>query len=195
MNNSQRGKHASEQPVILESLVVPYHLVQAWEEYESAVEEAIMRPAELTLSQAFVLWILLFADTLMTATQLAIIARREPHSMVQLIDKLQERKLVRRRRSRSDRRQVVVSLTNEGKQLINDILPAWQASIRAIFQNCFSADELVTFNEMLQKARDASVSWRGSATSQVKASAEQVVALFRNEIEATDSNNENRRST
>jgi DNA-binding MarR family transcriptional regulator len=187
MNNSQRGKHASEQPVILESLVVPYHLVQAWEEYESAVEEAIMRPAELTLSQAFVLWILLFADTLMTATQLAIIARREPHSMVQLIDKLQERKLVRRRRSRSDRRQVVVSLTNEGKQLINDILPAWQASIRAIFQNCFSADELVTFNEMLQKARDA--------TSQVKASAEQVVALFRNEIEATDSNNENRRST
>ena len=191
MNNSRRGKDASEKPIILDSLITPYHLVQAWEEYESAVEEAIMKPVDLTLSQSFVLWILLFADTPMTATQLSILARREPHSMVQLLDKLQERKLVRRRRSRSDRRLVVVSLTNEGKQLISDILPAWQSSVRTIFQTNFSADELITFNEMLERARDASISWRGSETSQVKASAEQVVALFRNESASTDLNGEN----
>ncbi|MGA9049666.1 MAG: MarR family winged helix-turn-helix transcriptional regulator [Dehalococcoidia bacterium] len=188
MDNSPRGKGRSKKTMMLDSFVTPYHLVQAWEEYESAVEEAIMKPADLTLSQAFVLWVLLFADKLMTATQLSALARREPHSMVQLLDKLQERKLVRRRRSRSDRRQVAVSLTSEGKQLIGKILPAWQSSIRAIFQKSFSADELTALNEMLQRARDASISWRGTEKSQAKTSAEQVIAFFRSEIEAMDNN-------
>ncbi|MHB8085285.1 MAG: MarR family winged helix-turn-helix transcriptional regulator, partial [Dehalococcoidia bacterium] len=186
MNNSRHGKGSSEKTMLLDSFVTPYHLVQAWEEYESAVEEAIMKPADLTLSQAFVLWVLLFTDKLMTATQLSALARREPHSMVQLLDKLQERKLVRRRRSRGDRRQVAVSLTDEGKQLISEILPAWQSSIRAIFQKSFSSEELKTLNEMLQRARDASISWRGTEISQAKTSAEQVVAFFRTEIKAMD---------
>jgi DNA-binding MarR family transcriptional regulator len=186
MNNSRHGKGSSEKTMLLDSFVTPYHLVQAWEEYESAVEEAIMKPADLTLSQAFVLWVLLFTDKLMTATQLSALARREPHSMVQLLDKLQERKLVRRRRSRGDRRQVAVSLTDEGKQLISEILPAWQSSIRAIFQKSFSSEELKTLNEMLQRARDASISWRGTEISQERTSAEQVVAFFRTEIKAMD---------
>jgi len=193
MSKSRREKEIREKPVVLAALVTPYHLVQAWEEYEAAVEDAIMKPLDLTLSQAFVLWMVLFSDSPMTATQLSVIARREPHSMVQLLDKLQKRKLVRRRRSRSDRRQVVVSLTDEGRQLIHSMLAAWQSSIRAIFQSSFSADELTTLNEMLQRIRDASVSWRGWEASPLKACSEQVAALFQNEITALDLNGDNPR--
>jgi MarR family 2-MHQ and catechol resistance regulon transcriptional repressor len=50
-------------------------------------------------------------------------------NVVAVIDKLEERGLVRRRRSREDRRRVFIHLTDKGRVLFKTLLPAHVAAI------------------------------------------------------------------
>ncbi len=45
----------------------------------------------------------------------------QPHSAVELVDRLERRGLVQRQRDRFDRRQVIVRLTAEGEELLRDL--------------------------------------------------------------------------
>ncbi len=63
-----------------------------------------------------------------------------PHSVVELVDRLERRALLRRVRSRNDRREVIVHLTPRGekvltrlaKQRINELRTAAPALVRAL---------------------------------------------------------------
>ena len=62
------------------------------------------------------------------------------HSVVELVDRLEKRQMLRRERSRSDRRQVILHLTPRGekiltrlaKQRISELRTAAQALVRAL---------------------------------------------------------------
>ena len=61
-------------------------------------------------------------------------------NVVAVIDKLENRGLVRRERSREDRRCIFVHLTNKGRHLIQELLPAHVAAITAEM-SCLTLEE------------------------------------------------------
>jgi DNA-binding MarR family transcriptional regulator len=56
-----------------------------------------------------------------TVGELAERLQIQHHSTVELVDRMAKRRLVQRRRSESDRRQVIVSLTAKGEKLLLDL--------------------------------------------------------------------------
>ena len=80
------------------------------------------------------------AGTAATLRGLAERMQLRPHSVVELVDRLEKRSLLRRVRSRDDRREVIVHLTPRGekiltrlaKQRINELRTAAPALVRAL---------------------------------------------------------------
>jgi DNA-binding MarR family transcriptional regulator len=60
-------------------------------------------------------------DSTCTITELADRLQIQHHSTVELVDRLEERGLVTRKRGMEDRRQVVVQLTAKGERLLRDL--------------------------------------------------------------------------
>ena len=66
------------------------------------------------------------AEEEMTAGALAKCAEVTPASITAMLDRLEERGIVRRRRSEQDRRQVIVSLTDAGHEQLAAKRAAWE---------------------------------------------------------------------
>jgi DNA-binding MarR family transcriptional regulator len=62
------------------------------------------------------------SDKKRTISVLAERMQLEHHSMVELIDRLEERRLVRRLRDRVDRRQVLIQITPRGNAVLHDLV-------------------------------------------------------------------------
>ncbi|TFJ92683.1 MarR family winged helix-turn-helix transcriptional regulator [Lentibacillus salicampi] len=71
-------------------------------------------------------------------------------SMTYVIDKLEARDLLERRRGKGDRRVVHIHITEEGKQLMDDIFPKHQEAIEKIFQD-LSVEEKKTVIDLLKR--------------------------------------------
>jgi DNA-binding MarR family transcriptional regulator len=54
------------------------------------------------------------------------------HSAVELVNRLERKKLVHRARSDTDRREVLLSLTGRGERLLRDLTLAHRAEVRAV---------------------------------------------------------------
>lgn len=67
-----------------------------------------------------------------------------------VVDNLEERDLVERRRRESDRRYVSVHLTDQGEELIDDLMPAHVERIRERF-SLLSVEELEQLGELLRR--------------------------------------------
>ena len=87
------------------------------------------------------------------SSELAALADVTPASATELLDELQERSLVTRRRSDSDRRSVLVSLTDHGLELVRERQAEFEPRWRAAFAD-FTADELRTAVAVLDRMRD-----------------------------------------
>ncbi|MBN1376580.1 MAG: winged helix DNA-binding protein [Dehalococcoidia bacterium] len=77
----------------------------------------------------------------------------EAHSVVALLDRLSERGLIKRRRSKSDRRTVLVYLTDPGYELLKDVSP----SISTFLNNsvgALSKSELASLKRISRKLRN-----------------------------------------
>jgi len=84
-----------------------------------ALQTRIWHAAELTLAQVRVLrWL---AKQPRSLGQLGADLALAPPSMTRLVDRLQERGLIQRRRDDEDRRKVVATLTSEGRRLVSAI--------------------------------------------------------------------------
>lgn len=70
-------------------------------------------------------------DRLPTIGELAERLQIQHHSAVGLVDRLEERGLVRRRQSGADRRQVIVDVTTEGEEVLRDLSLFHLAELRA----------------------------------------------------------------
>lgn len=96
-------------------------LVRAMESVKSALRPPL-RDDGLTGGQLGVLEALLHLGP-MVQSELADKLLTSRSNLTTLIDNLERDGLVRRRRSEEDRRQIQVSLTDEGRDLIEDVFP------------------------------------------------------------------------
>ncbi|OAH55022.1 MULTISPECIES: MarR family transcriptional regulator [Bacillaceae] len=71
-------------------------------------------------------------------------------STTYVIDKLEEKRLLCRKHCSEDRRVIYVEITDEGKQLIEDIFPKHKKTIQKIFEE-LNKDEKQTMISLLKK--------------------------------------------
>lgn len=103
---------------------------------------------ELTLRQGAVLREL--RDASATQVSLARAIAVDPSFMVRMIDDLQERGLVRRKRSETDRREVIVSLTAAGGKALGPLDVAYGRLAQAL-QRELTAEERAAFLRITEK--------------------------------------------
>ncbi|MEN1968083.1 MarR family transcriptional regulator [Lentibacillus sp. N15] len=112
----------------LKSFVV---LMKASKSIEERIKQDIKRygvsTTEFTILEA------LYHKGKLTVQQICDAVLINSGSMTYVIDKLQKRGLLERSASEHDRRVVHVHITDEGKQLMDDIFPKHQAVIEEIF--------------------------------------------------------------
>lgn len=116
----------------------------------------VLDPYKLTYSQWIILQTLMTFGAPMSPSELNKYLTIEGTSISILIDGIEKRGLIRRRRSRVDRRMVKVSLTVQGQELLAEIDPQISRLIENIF-GLLSAAERNRLITLCRKIRDASV--------------------------------------
>jgi len=116
----------------------------------------VLDPYKLTYSQWIILQTLMTQGAPMSPTELNKYLTIEGTSISILIDGIEKRALIRRRRSRVDRRMVKVSLTEQGQELLAEIDPQISRLIEKIY-GPLSAGERKQLIALCRKIRDASV--------------------------------------
>ena len=98
-------------------------------------------PGELTLSET---WALSRLDRggPATSSDLAKQDRISPQSMGATLAALEQRGLIERRRDTGDGRRILLSISDAGRQMVNDRLGARTEQIAAALRAGFTADEL-----------------------------------------------------
>ncbi|MFT8320050.1 MAG: MarR family transcriptional regulator [Bacillus sp. (in: firmicutes)] len=74
-------------------------------------------------------------------------------SMTYVIDKLEQRGLLCRNACPDDRRVVHVTLTDDGNELMNDIMPKYHEFVNQMFET-LDSDEAETLVQLLKKVRN-----------------------------------------
>lgn len=113
----------------------------------------VLRGSGLTRTQYNVLRILRGADGPLTCSEVGerMIAR-DP-DVTRLLDRLEEKELVRRQRSAEDRRMVVSEITERGHELVDD-LDEPVARVHEEQLGHLSDEELRTLSALLEEARE-----------------------------------------
>ena len=80
--------------------------------------DAVLRPLDLTFARYEVLMLLTFSSAgRMTMTRIGSLLQVHPTSVTSAVDRLEKQGFVRRDRHESDRRQVLASITDEGREV------------------------------------------------------------------------------
>jgi MarR family 2-MHQ and catechol resistance regulon transcriptional repressor len=74
-------------------------------------------------------------------------------SMTYVIDKLEQRGLLSRNACPDDRRVIHVTLTDDGNQLMNEIMPKYYEFVNHMFDS-LDSDEVETLVQLLKKVRN-----------------------------------------
>ncbi|WP_144549631.1 MarR family winged helix-turn-helix transcriptional regulator [Bacillus sp. X1(2014)] len=74
-------------------------------------------------------------------------------SMTYVIDKLEQRGLLSRNACPEDRRMIHVRLTDDGNELMNDIMPKYHECVNQMFDS-LESDEAETLVQLLKKVRN-----------------------------------------
>ena len=127
---------------------------QANNNYQKAAVQ-ILRPTKLTGSQTNVLMTLAYMQRPMTLTEISPFLPIETASVSLVIDKLQKRKLVQRRHSRTDRRNIYISLTPQGEVMVKTLWPPLFNLVMDTYHKTLTGKERQVFMLMLRKIRDA----------------------------------------
>ena len=128
----------------------------------------VLDPYKLTYSQWIILQTLISVGVPMSPSELNKYLTIEGTSISILIDGIENRGFIRRRRSRVDRRMVKVSLTVQGQELLAEIDPQISRLIENIF-GLLSAAERKQLITLCRKIRDASIKNNGGNPEIVEA--------------------------
>ncbi len=117
-------------------------------------EELVTRSAGLTESQFGVLEALFHLGP-SCQRELAVKILKSAGNLTTVIDNLEKRDLVKRRREAEDRRIVIVSLTPEGRRLISEVYPRVVAVLVAAFSHLTAReqDQMASLSLKLGKCR------------------------------------------
>jgi DNA-binding MarR family transcriptional regulator len=160
---SKPGKGVDGADVNVASLI----LSQAFVNWHKAFMK-VLDPYKLTYSQWIILRTLVTFGAPMSPSELNKYLTIEGTSISVLIDGIEERGFIRRRRSRVDRRMVKVNLTEQGQELLSEIDPQISRLIEKIYGLLSEAErkQLIT---LCRKVRDASVENNGGNPDIVEA--------------------------
>lgn len=161
--STKRAKAEHGVDIYIASLV----LSQAFVNWHKAFMK-VLDPHKLTYSQWIILHTLMASGVSMTPSELNKYLTIEGTSISVVIDGIGKRDLIRRRRSRVDRRMVKVSLTEQGRALVAQIDPQVSRLIKKIYGSLCDA-ELKQLAALCRKIRDASVKNNGSDPGIVEA--------------------------
>jgi DNA-binding MarR family transcriptional regulator len=124
-----------------------------------ALQTSLWHAAELTLAQVRTLRRL--ARQPQSLGQLGSELALAPPSMTRVIDRLEERGLIERRRDADDRRKVVATVTDEGRRLVSAVVPFLEGTaIRTAVERMSVADQnriaaaMRDFNSAVRKVED-----------------------------------------
>ena len=129
---------------------------QAYNNYEKAGLQ-IHRSSQLTSSQVEVLMALAYMQRPMTLTEISPFLPIETASVSLVIDRLQKRKLVQRRHSKADRRNIYISLTPTGEELVKTMWPPLYSLVMNTYYKNLTNEERQMFILILRKIRDANI--------------------------------------
>jgi len=125
------------------------HLVSAARNAIFARLEVELAPLELTSAQ-FVVVIGAMRGRARTVNEFCTFAGVDAGSMSRLLDRLEAKGIVHRTRNDPDRRQVQVELTDKGRALSPQIMPAL-ARVYQEFLDGFSQDDALQLQSLLQR--------------------------------------------
>jgi DNA-binding MarR family transcriptional regulator len=123
--------------------------------------ERALAPLGITFPQGFVLATLADVKTPLPVSKLAMFLLQESPSVTALVDRMSERGLVERGVDPHDRRKVLVSLTDRGRQVLKDI----KRPAREVQDEMFSVlsdRERATLKRILRKFRRSNIQRLGS---------------------------------
>ncbi|MBN1690937.1 MAG: MarR family transcriptional regulator [Dehalococcoidia bacterium] len=130
---------------------------QTYNRYKKAGTQ-IPKSVQLTSSQVEVMMALSYMQKPMTLTEISPYLAIETASVSLVIDKLQKQKLVQRRHSRTDRRNIFITLTPLGKKMVDQLWPPTFNIIMDMFFHNLTDEERRVFSSILRKIRDAKIS-------------------------------------
>jgi len=110
-------------------------------------------------------------------TELSKLLPLEPQSITAVLDRLEERKLVRRRRSPSDRRAIKVLLTGDGHELLRIRIPAMKCLLECTV-GMLSSEERRSLETISRKLSEAAVNLLGANTEHL----DEMIELFTKRI-------------
>lgn len=129
-------------------------MLRAESKAAQALERALA-PAELSLPQFNILMVLAAApDARLAMFELASQLVSSPPNLSWLTNRMEQRGLIRKRRYESDRRVVMVELTEKGWNLLGEAAPLVFDRERDLLRG-FSAADLRTLGDLLQRFLDA----------------------------------------
>jgi MarR family 2-MHQ and catechol resistance regulon transcriptional repressor len=134
-------------------------LAQAFINWHKAFMK-VLSPFELTYSQWIILQTLMVAGSPMSPTELNRYLTIEGTSISVVIDNIEKRGLVQRRRSQVDRRIVNIYLTEPGYELLKEIDPLLKTLIEDVY-GLLSVTERKQLMKLSRKIRDASIKKNG----------------------------------
>ena len=106
----------------------------------------------LSASKFFVLMVLSANKGVMPAAKLAEWTNTRPHNITTLVDRMKKDGLVATERSEVDRRSVLIRLTDKGRSVLAQGMPAAR-EIVARFTDSMSEQELVASEKLLNKVK------------------------------------------
>ena len=162
-----------------EMLWTVVNFAQAWNIWAKVLERSI-RTGKITVSQLTTLQALYFANRALTPTQISRVLPLETHSVSPLLDRLHKRKLVTRRRSKNDRREVEVEITEQGLDLLRSLGPSIHEAMESVFHK-LSEQERDVLVKLARKVSHASADYLGADKRHLDTNARVLSGLAENQ--------------
>ena len=114
------------------------------------VYEPFLRELDITYPQYLVMMVL-WENNNLSVNEIGNQLLLESNTLTPLLKRLEQRKLIIRKRSGQDERKVVVSLTQEGAELKNRAVTVPDQIVSAISSESLSTTEMASFQQTLKK--------------------------------------------
>jgi DNA-binding MarR family transcriptional regulator len=148
---------------------------QSWNTWAKALERSL-RSGKITVSQITTLQALYYAKRPLSPTQISHVLPLETHSVSPLLDRLHKRKIITRRRSKTDRRAVEVEMTPRGVALLTDLGAGIKDAMEKVFYT-LTPEERETLVKLTQKISNAAVDYLGASKEHLASNARMMSGL------------------
>jgi DNA-binding MarR family transcriptional regulator len=182
--NKNSSAHKLEQ-LSFEAIMISFYFWQAYKTFVAGFEKTL-QPWDINPSQCMAMWFLRYYDTPLTASRIAWLLALETHSVTSLLDGLQKKGLIKRRRSKTDRRVIEVVLTEAGKQLLVEVRHPYLEFLTNMFKGDLDESQWNNFVNVLQHIWDTGFTYQGIDPAKTRIVADRHAAHMRASIDALD---------